>query len=230
MTTLMDRAHQALIRAEMAGDRLRWSCRHQRNFWLVRRAQRRMWARAETFLEVCNLMARFCEGELVESPYHAGPRDPETVDIGAALAHANRKGFLTIQSQPGADEPMDNPDGSPAECGARWEQRAAVEGFASLRMVHRLAAAIEGTRLLMQVGTAENVRRIDRHHEVVCTRVREEDYTAFGAVLARRDIQFMWDGRIREELVEEMVTMCQVMIYDPMWGDERLLWDRLWTL
>lgn len=71
--------------------------------WRVRRANRKPWAEAESFEELCYLTASWLERELPHHPGYPGPQGPdqETDLIAGRLAAANRAGFLTHHSQPG---------------------------------------------------------------------------------------------------------------------------------
>jgi hypothetical protein len=169
------------------------------------------WSEATSLAELGELSAQFCEGKLQETPDHCGPRDPETVAIAAPLAHANRQGFVTTGSQPGCSDP-------------RWEQRAAVDGWAAPATVKRLRGLIAGTRLCMQVvatrpwrSSYKNVVNVSRSH----TPNGVVEYTHFGFIPGRYT-PFIDLGR--RDLTK---GACHVTIYDPEWGDESLLWDRL---
>jgi uncharacterized protein DUF6919 len=188
------------------GERERWWTRTTR-----RLADRPLWGEAESLADLGELVAQFCEGRLLETPGHGGPRDPETVQIAAPLAHANRQGFVTTGSQPGHDH-------------GGWEQRAVVEGWATPATVGKLRGLVAGTRLQMQ-ATAERPWRSDHNRVVTCSRHHTPDgiweHTGFGFVPGRFE-PFIDLGR--SDLTEDA---CYVTVYDPQWGDESLLWDRL---
>ncbi len=183
--------------------------------WSRRRAERRLWANVATVDELAELLARFVEGELTEWPYHAGPREPETVEIAPALATANRNGFLTIGSQPGRSE----------ETGNGWEQRAAVDGLATPEVVGQLRDLVTGTRLQMQARMPASWKT-DYSTAVPVTRLGNHEHTVFGAVVPPREIGFMFDG-VPDDVVDQLIDMHQVAIVDPEWGDHDLLWQRL---
>jgi hypothetical protein len=87
---------------------------------MTREDARAEWAKAETFPDLCELMARFIEGTLPYCPAYFGDSvDDETLPLVGVLAMLNRRGFLTTMSQPGCID--DDLSG----------QRAFVEGFAS---------------------------------------------------------------------------------------------------
>lgn len=183
------------------------------------RAHEALWADADTFAELLALMQQFVRGELENWPGHLGPRDPETVEIAEALAHVNGQGFLTTGSQPGADDPP-------------WRQRASVEGHATdellVRLTNLVRAAPAGT-LQMTYARVERQRRNDYSQAVAVTLVGGQEYTSFGAGLSRKAIADMWLG-IEDDLLDQILGMWQVMIYDQRWGQHPLLWERLLSL
>lgn len=182
----------------------------------LRREHLGLWADAESFAELCMLMQRFVLGELTAWPNYAGPRDPETEEIAEALAHANGAGYLTYGSQPGGD-------------GGTWQQRAEVSGWCRDDVRDRLVALTRGTRLatIVRRGNPRYLARsVDYATSVTVSRAHGRDSCDAGATLNRRQIEFMCQG-IHERLVEEIIPMNQVTVYDPAWGANRLLWERL---
>lgn len=182
--------------------------------WRERRQQAALWEKAETFADLGELVARFCEGELVETPDHGGPRCPETVPVAAQLAHANRCGFVTTSSQPGYDH-----DGS--------QQRAAVEGWAMPETAEQLEALVGGTRLQLQVSE-RRAWRADYSRAFLVSRYVHPD----GEVLEETHFGFVPGSRTdfidlgRSDLTDGALF---VTVHDPEWGDHSLLWDRLAT-
>lgn len=198
---------------------LRWTLEIWMHHWSVSRAERRLWAEAATFQELAELTARWCEGELLETPSHGGPRFEETVPIGSVLAHANRRGFLTENSQPGMDETLGLYDRS-------YLQRAAVMGYAQPATLARLAKMVEGTRLVLHV---DSIRRwgSDRSVSVPVTGDTEGvTHTGFGGIPSRRTVKFHFEG-CHSDAVDEVLSSGVVLIYDPWWGEHDLLWERL---
>jgi len=88
MGTALDRARAALVNA--------------RALAVANRAGRARWSQAQSVADLCELTARWCEGELVYHPngYNLGP-DPETLLMAGELAALNRAGMLTFNSQAG---------------------------------------------------------------------------------------------------------------------------------
>lgn len=216
--------------AQEVVQQLRWVAHGELSAWRQRQAERQLWANVRDLAELRELMAQFCEGKLWAWPGHLGPRDPETVEIGDALAHANRAGFLTTGSQPGVSDPMGDEDGSIADCGALWEQRAAVEGFATAEVAYRLDDLVGDTaELKIQFGWARNVRwwrRYGFEHVVSVTRVNGDGHTHFGAEVGCRGIRWMFSG-VPSPMDRQLQDLVQVFIYDPRWGEHDLLWERL---
>jgi hypothetical protein len=75
------------------------------------------WAAAVTLGQLGELVAEWLEGRIAAPIYGEGPA-PETAALIPALAHLNRSGFVTLDSQPG-------------EIDDHWAQRAAVSGYSS---------------------------------------------------------------------------------------------------
>ena len=89
----------------------------------------------------------------------------------------------------------------------------------------KLRGLAAGTRLQVQ-ATTERPRRSDYSHVVNVSRQHTLDgdvweHTHFGFIPGRRE-HFIDFGR--PDLVE---GAAYVTVYDPRWGDHRLLWDRL---
>jgi hypothetical protein len=99
---------------------------------------RRLWAKARSFDDLCNLTVRFLKRELPLTPTHYGPVDPETTTIAPALIDLNRRGFLTVCSQPGVAE-------------GSFAQRAYVDGVAPKATALALAAKTLHSDLLVHV-------------------------------------------------------------------------------
>lgn len=182
--------------------------------WRKTRADRKLWRQAGSLPELCELMARWLEGELSMWPGYEDGAAEETADLIPVLARANRAGFLTDQSQPACD--------GPGFDGARWEQRAAVSGLvADDGMLFALGRVAEAHRLTILVRAADDQARIEG---VTATRVDGEPYTVFGARLTRRQLRHIWRGVSRQAL-DDITDAMQVTLVDPEYGRN----DRLWT-
>ena len=100
-------------------------------------ADRRAWEAARTLADLGELTAQWLEGAIASQPAYTpgcGP-DPETAPLIPVLACCNRAGYVTNGSQPG--------EAGTGYDGAWWEQRAAVEGFASPAVAERIWEAAE---------------------------------------------------------------------------------------
>lgn len=191
-----------------------------------RRAHARFWSEAEDWDDLCRTMALWCEGDLALCPNYDGPPDPETEEIAAELAEMNRRGFLTLSSQPGC-APTDVSDTS-SYYPATFEQRAAVEGLASGEVLDRLRAAVRGTRLELRANLRASGWTCDHRTAVPVTVVSgDRVVTHFGSRLSASQLKFYFAEFVHVGLIHELCDAWQVLVYDPHWGDHRLLWDRL---
>ncbi|KAJ1556157.1 hypothetical protein HK405_006092 [Cladochytrium tenue] len=62
-----------------------------------------MWGHPTTVEDICRSFATFCKNELAALPWCDQPMTSESIGIRDQLASINRKGFLTINSQPAVD-------------------------------------------------------------------------------------------------------------------------------
>lgn len=163
--------------------------------WQARRPEHALWENARQWSDLCELTAQFIEGKRPFTPNHHGPREDETVQIAAPLAHANRRGFLTTTSQPAI---------------SRYGQRASVCGWAGPETVEQLGTLTRDTRLKFFSdasgrGWARRPAGMDS----------EFAYVPGSRSLADFD---------RPDLIKGALW---VTVYDPEFGDDTLLWDRL---
>jgi hypothetical protein len=182
----------------------------------VNRAGRRLWASARTLADLGELTAQWLEGAIASVPGYCGPPDEETRELVPVLAAANRAGFVTACSQPGA-------------CGARWEQRPAVEGFADAATLARLWEATEGPPLMRGADRATRFRTSYKTALPVSCRDGRVT-TRFGAVLPRRDLSDSWIGYgvCHREAVRAVCGAWQITLIDTEWGrEDSPLWPAL---
>jgi hypothetical protein len=185
--------------------------------WMSRR-DRRAWGAATTLADLGELTARWLEGDLKSRPGYQpryGP-DDETADLIPVLAAANRAGFVTDQSQPGIDEPGFD--------GARWQQKAAVDGYISdLDLLARIrdAATTAGLVVIVHPPGARRGPVAD----VVATTRDGEPVTSFGGRPSRRDIEFSWSGAGRPAACAAVDAHWLTLI-DPDFNRN----DRLWSV
>ncbi|THV05550.1 methylenetetrahydrofolate reduct [Dendrothele bispora CBS 962.96] len=63
----------------------------------------KLWGEPNSVAEISELFAKFCLGQLAALPWSDQPPAVETSTISERLAHMNKLGFLTINSQPSVD-------------------------------------------------------------------------------------------------------------------------------
>jgi hypothetical protein len=180
-----------------------------------RRTARRAWAEADSLADLRDLTARWLTGDLSMHPGHCGPPDPETAPMIDVLAAANRRGLLTIGSQPGACET--GPDGT-----SYYRQRGTVIGLADTSSEARLRA------LASQAGLHYVAARTPRRR---CARIGS--FAVDEATLASGRVRYQFEPTAtisRRELAQLVFPACgeravtaaqdafQVSIVDPQWG------------
>ncbi|MGQ4513676.1 DUF6919 domain-containing protein [Streptomyces sp. DW26H14] len=181
------------------------------------RSDKRAWTDATTFADLGALMAAWLEGRLGSRPGYAarfGP-DDETRPLIPTLATACRAGYLTECSQPGYD--------GRGYDGARWRQRAGVEGFVhDPRLVGRITAAATRAGLLVVTHKPG-----DRSKDYTPVTMREDELiTCFGSPMPQRDLKTFWSGAVGQTAFADLASATQLAIIDPTWGPG----DRLWRM
>jgi hypothetical protein len=161
-----------------------------------------------------------CRSEDPPLFFAAEDEDPALVPL---LAKLNRAGFVTTGSQIG--------ESGPGYDGARWEQRAAVEGFASTAAANVLYGTAQAAGLLTVIhymATVPRCRYGYRRSVPVTTR-NGRRMTRFGVQLPRRHIRDGWTGYgiCHPDAVKALCSAWQVTLIDPEWGRADLLWDVL---
>lgn len=187
----------------------------------MRGSERRLWRQAKTLADVGELTAQWLEGKISSQPGYApgcGP-DEETLPYVRTLAKACRAGYVTYGSQPGDD--------GPGYDGARWRQRAAVEGFADDAAYKWLRAAAERRGLLVIAHEGAG-RFMGRKDSLTVTESLGRAHTRFGTRLSRTHIRDGWTGYgvCSRNAVEALCTAWQVTIIDRDWNRN----DRLWPI
>ena len=187
-------------------------------------ADRQAWEAARTLADLGELTAQWLEGGIASQPAYApgcGP-DPETTPLIPLLACCNRAGYVTNGSQPG--------EAGTGYDGAWWEQRAAVEGFASPAVAGRIWEAAEAAGLTVIAHAPATLPRwrIRYDRAVPVTRREARPCTWFGAQLSRRHLRDGWTGYgiCHPDAVTALCTAWQVTVIDPGWGRN----DRLWPV
>lgn len=182
------------------------------------RQDRDRWASARTLADLGELTARWLEGTVASQPGYCGPSDIEDPALVPLLATLNRSGFVTTGSQIG-------------ECGDGWEQRAAVEGFASRLTAQTLAEAADCAGMIAVLHPAGSLPRWRYRYgkSVTVARVNGEHCTAFGVQVSRCHIRspHLGYGICHPDAVRDLCSACQVTLIDPDWGRPDALWTAL---
>ncbi len=186
-------------------------------------ADSKAWASARTLRDLGQLTALWLEGDLATAPGYSSRPDDETAALVPVLAVLNRAGYVTNGSQPG--------DAGQGFNGGWWEQRAAVAGFAGLRVTRRLTtAALSAGLTVIAHDPAQLPRwRIGCRSSVAVTREDGQPVSWFGAHLSRRYLRDGWTGygTCHRSAVSDVCRAWQVTIIDPQWGRPELLWQVL---
>lgn len=170
-----------------------------------------LWHAARTLDDLGQLGAQWLEGRITYLPGYlaAGPEE-ETAPLVPFLAEANRNGYFTDFSQPGLTYP--NGDA----------QRAAVSGFCSEDLANRIAAAALRTDLVAIVTPPG----WDKPTQVPVTTDDGEAFTWVGGGLGADNIDHLY-GADCPDAVEALKSASYVEVFDPVWGRNDLLWERL---
>lgn len=181
------------------------------------------WRSARTLSDLGELNARWLEGDIGQQPGHLGGPADETIPFIPLLAKLNRTGFVTISSQPGYD--------GPGHDGARWQQRAGVQGFIGsaepMRHIRDLAVRAGLEVIAHDPATLPRWRYRNRP-AIVVTRRCSLEYVTFGGIqLPRHHIRHRQRGygRCHRDAIDALCGAWQVTVIDLEWGRETLLWQ-----
>jgi hypothetical protein len=186
-------------------------------------ADRVLWRSATTLPELGAVCARWLLGEVRSQPGYtpgAGP-NAETLKLIPTLVDLNRAGFFTTGSQPGLQG---------NEVGGCYSQRAAVEGFADLAMVARLATVVADTPFEMIVQTTvrtPSIRDPFRNHlcaGVAVSKAEREPCTWFARQHTVASLCGMYSGDLSPAAIHTLARAFQVTLFDARWGI-----NSLWT-
>jgi hypothetical protein len=175
---------------------------------------RRLWRTARTLEDLGNLTAQWLEGTITYLPaYYGDSPEEETTPLIVTLAAANRAGYVTDQSQPG--QPLTDGNG----------QRAFVTGYCPETMVDRIRDAVLATDLVAiynPPGWTSPVR-------IPVTIDDGAEFTWIGDPIDAENIRHHYSDDC-PDAVGALLDAWQVAVFDPVWGRNDLLWDRLDTV
>lgn len=104
----------------------------------------KLWGKPETLRDVANLFIRYLEGKLKTLPWSESPITSEALAIQSELVDLNRRGFLTITSQPSVNGVKSNhPIHGWGPQGGYVYQKAYVELLVSPQLIKELIGRIE---------------------------------------------------------------------------------------
>ena len=183
------------------------------------------WHTARTLSDLGELTALWLERTIVCHPGYGdwesddpGP-DQETAEIVGPLAKANRAGYVTDCSQPGCIK-VRGWDGS------WWDQRAAVTGYATIRVRDRLLTQVRGHELIV-IDTPMAILPGQRYRNVTPVTWRnKEEHTWFGHRFGILDLLRVYGSR-SWRLNMRLAAARQITIIDPEPGRNDLLWPLL---
>jgi len=174
----------------------------------------RHWAEARTLSDLGELTARWLEGGINYQPaWESGRPDAETEPLVPVLVIANRGGFVTHFSQPGA-----------IASSGRGQLRAAVSGFAAPELISRLQETALGTDLVLLAyppgGGLDGLQLPIGMSDGVA-------YAGAGAEMRSEAIEEYYGPDCHPDAVAALREAWQATLIDPHWGRNDLLWDRL---
>ncbi len=169
---------------------------------------RQVWARAQSFAQLCELTIQFIEGVLPFFPTYGSPNE-ETNDIKSALVQLNRQGLLTTGSQPA----MLKPD---------YAQRAWVEGFAR----KKTALVFAAKSLYSDVHIVVFPPRVERGYMIPITVADGRPYTWAGAS-AYFELEPCFKKVCNARAMRALTSAWYVVAIDLVWGRKEHLWEIL---
>jgi hypothetical protein len=169
-----------------------------------------LWREASSYAELCELGARFLEGDLDSFPgWGADDTDEETDEVSGLLAAWCHAGFLTVASQPG------EPDG-PGHDGRLERRRAFVTGFVDGPAAERLAAQED-----------ELIVVLDRCSDELPLGLRGEDvFLALGPEAPEAELA-IFEEALSPAALADLRRQRWVCVADPTWGSVETLWSSL---
>lgn len=184
-------------------------------------ADRAQWRKARTLPELGEMYARWLLRDVGSQPNWIEGDGPslETEPLIPTLVALNRAGFVTFDSQPGAEG---RHGGS---------QRAAVQGYADTVTLGRLADELADTRFQVHATTFIGVRDFDPFAGFAAFGVpvslsRGEPVTWFGTQLSRSALRSIYEGNITAAMIDTICAAWSVTVFDPIF-DSNDLWPAL---
>lgn len=175
-----------------------------------RDADERRWRDARSFAELCELGARFAEGELACFPgWGWDALDVESDPLRATLARVNRAGLLTLCSQPGA-----------RDAARSLEQRAFVCAFTEPALAEHLARLARGFELRI-------VRADDAEREPVPVTLEHGLVRVAIGGLAHAAERECFEDALAPALLAELVSRPLVCAWSAEFGPETTFWPAL---
>ncbi len=168
------------------------------------------WRRARTLEDLGELTAQWLEGKLALYPPVCGPPEEETKDLVPILAKFNRNGFMTHFSQPG--EEVDE-----------WVQRATVIGICSQDVAERLQTVTLKSELIVLAQHFIDDCSVQIPISLDGEKINTVGYFGDDPVSELR----FWGRFVHRDLIEAMLYAWEVMVVDPRWARNDLLWDRV---
>jgi hypothetical protein len=173
-----------------------------------------LWREARTLDDLGELTAQWLEGRISCAPSNGGAApDEETLPLVAVLAEANRHGYFTDFSQPGLTYP-----GGDA-------QRAAVAGFCTEELADRISRTVLRTDLVALVTPPD----LYNPTQIPVTTDEGEAFTWVGGGTDGGHVDDMY-GDACPNALEALNGAWRVEVFDPVWGRDDLLWERLRTV
>ncbi|MET7304657.1 hypothetical protein [Embleya sp. NPDC005575] len=183
----------------------------------MNRTDKRRWAAAATFGDLCDLTAGWLTGQVRSLPAYQPNRGPddETTSLVPTLTAYCLGGYLTTWSQPGLTETIG---------GGLWEQRATVEGYVlDPGLCGRLVDAATAAGLVVVVHPPNGPAGGD---PITVTTFDGEWYTSAGLPLGDDLMRAEW-SIVSDPAFAELTSATHLTVIAPEFGPGG---NRLWTV
>ncbi|WP_054564414.1 MULTISPECIES: hypothetical protein [unclassified Frankia] len=180
------------------------------------------WLTARNLSDLGELTARWLEGTVATGPAFGGALDEQTRTIAPRLASINRRGLVTLASQP-AQRIADG-----------YGRRAFVEGFIDEPRALTVSRMLLGTDIILLIrppawsATHRSIRPA-RPAEITVEISAGMPLTRAGNCHTYADIKYLYGmcGGCSRRAVASLGHACQVTAIDPVWGRPDYLWEAL---